>query len=80
MSRAEKQVQARTQNQPPATWGRCDCGARIEIDHSEYGTGYVGTFRDACQPCWERAEDEAYTAQWTDYAYGPGPAVFDGDW
>jgi hypothetical protein len=44
-----------------------------------YGEGYCGTFRDACEPCGDRVEEQAYLDQWKDYAYGPGPAVFDGD-
>jgi hypothetical protein len=62
------------------TWARCTCGKRVEIEHDEWGTGYVGTMPDACADCWERAEEQRERDQWMDFAYGPGPAVFDGDW
>jgi hypothetical protein len=57
---------------------RCTCGTRVEV-HDGYGTGYCGTIPDSCEPCWTRAEEQRERDQWMDYAYGPGPAVFDGD-
>ena len=63
----------------PIGWARCTCGARVDIYVEGYGTGYVGRIRDACAPCEERAEEQYYRDQWADYAYGSGPAVFDGD-
>ena len=63
-----------------ATW-RCTCGARCSAPvEREEDAGYQGTLPDSCEPCWEAAEERAYRNQWMDYAYGPGPAVFDGDW
>jgi hypothetical protein len=61
------------------SYGRCTCGARVEMDPAAYGEGYCGRFRDACEPCADRAEEQYYRDQWKDFAYGPGPAVFDGD-
>lgn len=49
------------------------------MDPAAYGEGYCGRFRDACEPCADRAEEQSYRDQWKDFAYGPGPAVFDGD-
>jgi hypothetical protein len=63
----------------PEAYARCHCGTRVEVAPEIYGTGYVGRIRDACEPCWTRAEEQKERDEWKDYAYGPGPAVFDGD-
>jgi hypothetical protein len=61
-------------------WGRCHCGTRIEVDPNYYGEGYVGEFRDACQPCWEAAEDEAERLQGYSEAFGPEPLHWNSSW
>lgn len=64
---------------PVKNWCRCTCGTRVPIDHDSYGVGYVGTVADACPPCWVAAEELRNRAEWKDFAYGPEPAVFDGE-
>ena len=63
----------------PETYGRCHCGAKVEMDPA-YGTGYVGRFRDACEPCWTAAEEQKARDEWKEWVYDPEPAVFDADW
>ena len=63
-----------------AAYARCTCGAKVEVDAEEYGEGYVGVFRDSCEPCRILAEEEAELQIGLAEAYGPEEPHWNSGW